>query len=159
MKVSYLDGLPFFSTYNFIPTPAGDLKVIAFKLNSNLRQKHSTFGDELEALNYCRIHIKMIYEIYKYSVVDGKDVGLLHSQNCYGTIININGIGIISPRLLNEQGIWIANNNYYIRLHDAKSKNIDLKSFIRSLVFNYKFDKKKQIELFLNEVEKHGEVL
>jgi hypothetical protein len=159
MKISYLEGLPFFSTYNFIPTPAGDLKVIAFKLNNNLKQKHSTFGMELEALNYCRINIKMIYELYKYAIVQGKDVSLLHSENCYGTIVNINGIGIVSPRILGEYGMWINSSYYYIKLNNPNITNIDLKPYIRELVETFTFNKHGKIDTFLEKISSYGELL
>ena len=159
MSINYLEGLPFFNTYNFIPAPVGDLKVIAYKLNPNLKQKYSTFSTYEDAINYCRVNIKMIYEIYKYAIIDGKDVGLLHSQNCYGTIVNINGVGIISPRILGEYGIWINSNYYYIQLNNPNINNIDLKHRIRDII-NYNKNKKQlQLSLFLQEVNKHGELI
>ena len=159
MKLNYLDGLPFFNTHNFIPTPTGDLKVIAYKLNPNLKQKYSTFSTFEEAMNYCRVNIKMICELYKYAIIDKKDVGLLHSQNCYGTIININGIGIVSPRILGEYGMWISSTYYYVKLNDKDSKNIDIKQVIRWIIKTWQFDKRKQIDTFLSEINKYGELL
>lgn len=158
MVVNYLEGLPFFKTYNFIPAPAGDLKVIAFKLNNNLKQKHSTFSTYDEALNYCRVNIKMIYELYKYAIIESKDVGLLHSQNCYGTIVNNNGVGIISPRILGEYGMWINSNYYYIKLKNPATPNIDIKQKIRHLATG-SLSKYSKIELFLTEIKKHGELI
>lgn len=159
MKINYLSGNPFFSTYNFIPAPAGDLKVIAYKLNHNLKQRYSTFSTFEEAMNYSRVNIKMINELYKYAIVDKKDVGLLHSENCYGTIININGVGIISPRILNEFGMWIASSYFYIKLNNKDTKNIDIKQKIRDIIAIYQFDKRKQIENFLMEIKKYGELI
>lgn len=159
MKLNYLDGLPFFNTYNFIPAPTGDLKVIAYKLNSNLKQKYSTFSTFEEAMNYCRVNIKMICELYKYTIIEGKDVGLLHSQNCYGTIVNINGVGIVSPRILGEYGMWINSNYYYIKLKNPDIKNIDLKSHIRNLIQSFKCDRRRQMELFLQKISLYGEIV
>ena len=159
MKVNYLEGHPFFATYNFIPAPVGDLKVIAYKLNHNLKQKHSTFSTYDEALNYCRVNIKMLYELYKYAIVDNKDVGLLHSQNCYGTIVNINGVGIISPRILGEYGMWISSTYYYIKLKNPNINNIDLKRHIKNLVGSFGFDRKRQLELFLQQISMYGELI
>jgi hypothetical protein len=156
MKINYLEGCPFFNTYNFIPTPIGDLKVIAYKLNPNLKQKYSTFSTFEDAMNYCRVNIKMICELYKYAIIEGKDVGLLHSQNCYGTIININGVGIVSPRILGEYDMWINSSYFYIYLKNPNISNIDIKSHIRNLVAKYKYDRKRQLELFLQELSLYG---
>ena len=101
----------------------------------------------------------MLYELYKYAIIDNKDAGLLHSQNCYGTIVNINGVGIISPRILGEYGMWINSNYYYIKLKNPNINNIDLKRHIKNLVCSFGRDRKRQLELFLQQINMYGELI
>jgi hypothetical protein len=127
-----------------------DLKTIG--LFFNIHNQYSVMGSIAEAEEYCKCNMRIIYMLYKHKETNiYQDINnKIAYNNCYGSIIFNNDIGIFSPRIIKEKGMHISNNYLYIKKNSNNIPNIiDLKNNIRGFIDNMTITKTSKQDWYI----------